>query len=244
MADRSMSAAIAAAEFRVGQVFSRAFGIFSRHFVIFLLLTVIATSPKLLFLGQADPAAAVAWRAVGVLLSFLLSAFTQAVVLHAAFQDMRGRPVGLGESLQTGLARFLPVIGASIVAGFAVGLASLLLFVPGLMVFCMLYVTLPACVVERTGPLASLGRSSELTKGHRWKIFAIFLIFLLLGLVLAGVTGGITATFGGLTAVQLVIFVLEAVLTAAQAIVVVVAYHDLRVVKEGVDIEQIAAVFD
>jgi hypothetical protein len=36
----------------------------------------------------------------------------------------------------------------------------------------------------------------------------------------------------------------DALMGAYQSIVVAVAYHDLRVVKEGVDIEHIASVFD
>src|SRR5207302_7500833 len=100
-----------------------------------------------------------------------LGTLCQAVILHAAFQDMRGRAVNLGESLSVGLRRFLPIIGASILLSLGAAVGMLLLIVPGLILLTMWYVAIPACVVEELGPARSLGRSSELTRGNRWKIF-------------------------------------------------------------------------
>jgi hypothetical protein len=48
----------------------------------------------------------------------------------------------------------------------------------------------------------------------------------------------------GTTLGKVVNLIWSAVWTAFYAIVIVVAYHDLRVAKEGVDTEQIAAVFE
>ena len=45
-------------------------------------------------------------------------------------------------------------------------------------------------------------------------------------------------------AVDVAVFLASAVGTALIAVAVAVSYHDLRVVKEGTDIDQIAAVFD
>ena len=80
---------------------------------------------------------------------------------------MRGRSFNLGEAFGIAFGRFFPVLGVAICFGLAVGFASILLLVPGLMVLSAFYVALPACVMERTGPIESLSRSGELTKGHR-----------------------------------------------------------------------------
>ena len=61
------------------------------------------------------------------------------------------------------------------------------------------------------------------------------------------VVGGVLAKmlFGlGLVVVVIARMIWHALIGAYQSIVVAVAYHDLRVAKEGVDIENIASVFD
>ena len=49
---------------------------------------------------------------------------------------------------------------------------------------------------------------------------------------------------GGLLASVIGRMAWDALMGAYQSIVVAVAYHDLRVAKEGVDIDHIASVFD
>ncbi len=46
----------------------------------------------------------------------------------------------------------------------------LALLVPGFILLIMWFVAIPVCVVEQRGSWASMQRSAELTKGHRWKI--------------------------------------------------------------------------
>jgi uncharacterized membrane protein len=157
---------------------------------------------------------------------------------------MRGRPVSLSESLQVGLQRFFPIVGLAIVMGIMVMLGFILLIVPGLILLTMWFVSTPACVVERLGPIRSLGRSSELTKGHRWKIFGLMLVLLLISMVVTPVIEYSFAAIGGTMLVLIASLLWNGVWGAFYAISVVVTYHDLRVAKEGIDIEQIAAVFD
>jgi hypothetical protein len=245
------------AEFRVGRVFSRSFGILTRNFVKFFLLTVIATVPSLILVlvGASSIAsqgpngapnisgAAIAAAGGGVLLWLVLYMLSQAVVLYGAFQDMRGRPFSIGTSLKWGLARLLPIVGLSICLGIAVIVGMMLLIVPGFIVMSMLFVALPVCVVEKLGPFESMGRSATLTKGHRWRVFGIYLLLMLIMIVAGGVIQLVTAAIGGIVA-AIVSFAWNAVAGALQAVIAVVVYHDLRVVKEGVDVDQIAAVFD
>jgi hypothetical protein len=130
---------------------SKAMAVFSRNLLPFGIVTAIASLPTvLLFNGHKDvnPAAAGA-----VVLSGGLSAFSQAIVLYGAFEDMRGQPVDLMRSFQHASRRFLPVIGVAFLSTVLAGLASLLLIIPGLILFTAWYVAIPACVVERLGNL-------------------------------------------------------------------------------------------
>jgi hypothetical protein len=109
------------------------------------------------------------------LAAMVLGALSQAIVLYGAFEDMRGRPVNLLESLRFGLRRAFPVLGVAVLVPILAGLAALMLIFPGAIVLTTLLVAMPACVAEKLGPLQSMRRSAQLTKGHRWAIFGIWI---------------------------------------------------------------------
>jgi uncharacterized membrane protein len=256
-------------EFRIGHVLSQTWSVFSAHFLTFVLVTGIANLP-LLLMPQAVPgvagdpfqSAGNSMLVIGLFVIFWV--LGQAVLLYAAFQAMRGRPINLAESAKIGLGRFFPIIGLIICVGILTGLATLLLVVPGIMLYLAWFVATPVCVVERLGPFRSMGRSRELTQGNRWKIFGMLLLIFLVGftigsLLTVGVvlilyaTGGMPLGTTGFLAFllaktsllgRIVNLIWGAIWGAFLAILIVVTYRDLRVAKEGVDTDQIAAVFE
>jgi len=240
-------ASYAEREFRVGEAMHKAMTVLSRNVLMFSVVTGIASLPGVfLFARNGDfvnSPAAWAWLAAGIAVGFVLSLLSQAVVLYAAFEDMRGRPVSLMASFQAAWSRILPVLGVAVSAGILIGLACLLLVVPGLILFTMWYVATPVCLVERIGPWKSMRRSAALTKGSRWKIFGMLIVLSIVGAIGGGVQAGLPAA-AGTTAGLVVELIWDALLGAFSAILVVVTYHDLRVAKEGVDTDQIAAVFE
>ncbi len=249
MTDTSLpSARFAERDFRAGQVFNRAFTVLSRNLLPFGLITTVAAVPNaLLFtpgVNLIDGAAGGVVVTLGIIGTVVLSTLSQAIVLYGAFDDMRGRPVNLVESIKIGLARFFPVLGVAICVPILAALGAVALFFPGLMVITMLFVAVPACVVERLGPIKSMGRSARLTKRHRWKIFGIWLAALIVGAVAQSVLVGVGMRIGGAVLALVVSLLWGALFGAFNAILAVVTYHDLRVAKEGVNTDQIAAVFD
>jgi hypothetical protein len=236
-------------DFSTGQVFNRTFSIMSRNLLPFGLIAAIASLPSALLLTPGvdlipSDALGGAIAVVGVILMLVLSALSQAVVLYGAFDDMRNRPVNIAESIKVGLRRFFSVLGVAIFVPVLTTLAGVALIFPGFMVATMLFVSMPACVVEQLGPIKAMGRSARLTKGHRWKIFGIWFAILVVGAAFQSMLQNIGAGLGGPVGSVVVTLLWGAVYGAFSAILAVVAYHDLRVAKEGVDTDQIAAVFD
>jgi hypothetical protein len=242
------SAAFAPGDFRVGPVISRSVSVMARHFLSFFIVSLIAFSPLFLLragtaAAETDPIQALITIGIGFVLLMVLSMFSSAIILQGAFQDMRHRPVNVLDSLKVAVRRLLPLIGLALLETVLLLLGLILLVVPGFMLYTMWLVAVAACVVERTGPWRSLRRSQELTKGHRWKVFGLFLLLLALSLINPLVQLVLNATVGA-TAAAIGNGVWTAIGSAFSSVVMAVTYYDLRVAKEGIDIDQIASVFD
>jgi len=240
--------------FRVGRVFTRSFEVLFRHFPLFFLLAAVPGLPNLyvaIAFGRASARAlAAAWPTLALqylvpfVLVILLQPIIEAIVLYGTFQDMRGRPFGIGESVVKGLARFLPIIGLILCQSLIYMFGALLLLIPLFIFITMYYVALPVCVLEQAGPITSLKRSAQLTRGYRWPLFGIMCLIGLLSWFGVGVVTGMLAISGGLLAANIGTFVWSSLVRALTAIMTAVVYHDLRVAKEGIDTDRIAAVFD
>ena len=238
-------------EFRIGEVIIRSWNVLSRHFLTFAVLVGIAELLPLLltlYWGYTGPRRVQLGTGVVLnglliaLLQFILTSFAQAIVVFAAFQDLRGRPVSAAESFRHGVSRLFPVIVASILVGLMVGIGSMLCLVPGLFAMAAMAVVLPACVVEKLGPLKSMSRSSDLTTGHWWPIIGVGAAWLIIVFV---VSASIRAALPGeALPAQLLTWAWEVVSGSFSAVYAAILYHDLRAVREGIGIDEIASVFD
>jgi hypothetical protein len=86
-------------------------------------------------------------------------------------------------------------------------------------------------------------RSAVLTQGNRWKILAIALILGLIGIASNAVIVALLTAVAPAAGIA-VSGLWQGIWSAFNNVLGVVIYHDLRVAKEGVDIESIASVFD
>jgi uncharacterized membrane protein len=243
------AAAAAAADngFRVGRVFGRSFGVLSRHFVMFFLVVAVPSLPLLAVqtnsFGQVADVRQLLANWPYLVLGSLLGPIIQAIVLYGTFQDLRGQSFGFVESFVKGLPRFLPIIGLAICLMVLYAIGAVLLAVPALIFIAMYFVALPACVIEKTGPIASLSRSAALTKGHRWKVFGLAILLAIASFVGNAVISAVASRVAGAFGLALGGFLWRTVFGAYYAIVIAVVYYELRASKEGLQIEQLAAVF-
>jgi hypothetical protein len=143
-------------------------------FVIYLIAAVIAG--LLALIGGI----------LGVLLGSIvefIAAFVLQAALVKAVQDVRdGRAdLSFGETVSAATPYIGPVAGASILAGIAITIGLILLIVPGLFLITIWAVIAPVIVIERSGALASFGRSQQLVRGHGWQVFGtLVLVFVIL----------------------------------------------------------------
>jgi hypothetical protein len=236
---------------RPGSVLAKTFWVFGRHSWKFLVLafpSIILEQSYTVFLFPQLRSALNPWIFIfsDVLAGIPQSALgiiAEGMIAYGAFQAIRGQPFTIGQSMALGVSRLLPVVGIAISSSLMMAVGTILFFVPGVIVSCMLYVAIPASVIEKRGVIASLGRSAALTKGNRWAIFALILVVAAVTLVVILPT--LFIPLGELGLVPPVLrFVFLVVSSAFGAILSVAVYHDLCAAKEGFDADNLTAVFD
>ncbi len=249
----------ATSRFEIGRVASRTFGVIGRNLSVFgLLALLLAGIPEgaARYLNAAVIKAN-GWEAALVslaasLLSFAGVCLLQASLIHGAVADLNGRKASFGDCLATGAKFVWPVIGLSILTGVICGIGFILFIVPGVMMATAWCVNIPVVVTERSGVFAAFGRSADLTRGYRWPIFGLMLIFV----VTVWITDALGAVLsGGLDFHHLAKNAFDAptwaVLTGLQVVQSLIAaagvaaiYYELRAIKEGIGPATLAAVFD
>ncbi len=129
-------------------------------------------------------------------------------------------------------------------------LAFLVLPFAGIWIGVRWALAIPALLVEGIGPAKALGRSWKLVAGFWWRTFGIILLTIILELAvflaLLPLFGGIAALIPGvsddvrLTFSSAATTLVDALVGPIFALVLTLLYFDLRVRKEGFDLEQLA----
>lgn len=232
-----------AGPFNVGSVLSRAFSTLFKNPVVFFGLALIAVAPSIIIqiLMGENAAAGIIARIVGMILGCVV----QGATAYGVYCVLRERTATVGDSVSRGMARIAPLVGTAVLAGIGIGIASLFLVIPGVVMMCIWAVAIPACVIEGLGPNESLRRSGALTLGYRLPIFVLMLITSIASIV---VVFGVGAIVGGATGSVAVGAIAAAIgLIAIQAfssVMSAVIYYDLRMLKEGVGLDNLAKIFD
>jgi len=237
--------------FSIGDVVNRTLGSTRRNFGVFLALSAILVGVPAFVIGlmQGDPAnvsGALAIAGVIALLVNLVTAYIlQGAIIRGAIVDFNGGRANLSDCMQTGIRHAAPMFVIAILITLGVTLGMIALVVPGIILAIMWAVAVPAHVVENVGITGSLRRSRELTKGARWKLFWLFLVFFVVTIALTFVAAvPFSFAAGAPIILALLNVVLTIVLSVIGAVGVAAIYYELRSKKEGVGAEQLAKVFD
>jgi hypothetical protein len=251
MADFASAPDRAPTAIRVGEVFSGSAKLFAAHWVAYCIIELIGYAPLtgVSYLRAIQGSVRLDLLRACVFLLASLVAFPWLIVAHAviyfgAARDAGGLPFSLRQSLGAALRKSPALVGAALLVGIYSVVASLLLIVPGVILFCVYAVALPVCVVEGLGPIKSMSRGAFLSKGNRWRVFGVFLI-LYVGLGLPNqIIAILTRAFVGPLWSAGLSLPLGGLVGAFGAVLFGVLYTRLRIAREGVDIDQIAKVFD
>lgn len=256
-------------EFRVAEVLRTTFAVYGQNLRCLVLLVLITFAPLLVLMAFNPPpdppdlplptqdpeqsrevmaAFLPAWK--DFYLSFawywmalsLCAFWLQGAVAYVVVRALRSNPPTLRQALWQSWRAIPCVFVVALLMTLAIAFAALLFLVPGIIVALMLWVAIPAAVVERRYGSA-LRRSYDLTLGHKGPLFGLMILLFIFQtactLVLPAIATDLAPRFAPL---------IEAVVTAAtgsvSAVVYAVCYHDLRALKEGGGSSAVARVFE
>jgi len=236
----------------LGEVLDISFGLYRSRFApLFVVSVVCQMLPALIMVylsstGDAlgNWALLLAYYTLAIILSSLGVAASTFIVSDAYL----GQQISAGNALGRATALLGRLIMISILSSMLIALGFILLIVPGVVLFAGLILSTVVTVLESPrSATAAMGRSWELTKGFRGKVlittmgafilllvpsFAVEAIWSLLG-SLAGDSGGVAKLVTSSLLSMLIYPFFYVVLT--------VLYYDLRVRKEGFDLEVLAS---
>lgn len=248
----------------IGKVLDDMFRLYSDSFwsVIWVAAAaaVIFSLPNFLIPAPPEDDPAAAFAAMQQQLWFLpltmaASVFSQAAIVHRMHQIATGADRGMDRSLWVALYKVLPLLVATILYLVALILGLVALIVPGIIFGLTLYFYVPLMVIDNEGIFSSLASSHRLVWGNWWRTLAVvtvpvfligvfyMIIILMAGLALQfGGAGGTEADFeSSLRSVDLVanliIMVLSAFLVPLFPALLLVQVHDLKLRREGLDLE-------
>jgi hypothetical protein len=186
---------------------------------------------------------------VAVVVRLLAVLLSQGATVTAVSELYLGRTIGIMESFRRVRGELGLLFGILFLSGLATGVGFLLLIIPGIIVMCRLIVSLPSGLLENLGARESLSRSWDLTRGNTLRAFLILLLFYALQF---GLSFGLSLPLAFLApvfrnhplwattvtvATQVITFLATVLTQPILNIASAVFYYDLRVRKEGFDIQ-------
>ena len=246
----------------IGALLDRAFRLYADNFALLLGITAVAYVPlySLMLLisssisGDMGFGAGQLWAIVSQVLFIIFWAsialpISVGAATYAISERYMGHEVTASHALTRALKQIWTMSVAQVSAGLRITIGFILLIVPGILWSLSYMLIVPAIMVEglKAGP--SLKRSWDLVKGHRGKVFAVMLVINLLVILTSLGIGNLAKMFlhldssGGNIFGNAIDNLVSVLLTPLGIVADILLYYDLRIRKEGFDLEMLSRSF-
>lgn len=236
-----------------------------RHFGAFFTIGLVGAIPilvlQLIFLaiGRTDMITGfqqfVGLGLVSFVVALVFRSLMIAALLLCADDALRTGQADVGRAIQQGAGRLGIVLAVSVLTSLAIGVGMLLFIVPGVYLALRLATAVPAAAVEGDGVVEAIQRAWARADGHLIHTLKVVLLLFLLYLafffgigLLTGIGGAVTGGVGAgrvgggtfFVVVQVVTALLTAALYPLLTNALLLLTYDLRVRREGYDVEVMA----
>jgi hypothetical protein len=153
-----------------------------------------------------------------------------------------GRQPNIAKAARNAFFRSPAIFVAALIIVLPVSIGFMLLLIPGLYLLARWFAMPQAVVLEDHGPIGALGRSWALSSGHVRHIVNTMGLVILLQIAISYGGGFLSLLLPGQVLRLLLGVLISCVVQPLIGIVATLLYYDIRIRREGFDIEYLAAV--
>lgn len=241
----------------IGDILDRSIQLYRSNFLKFIGIILLVKGPYLILesflINMIESSAAAASYSPGTALLFVkfLEPLFIVPILTAAMtipisERFLGREIGIKEAYSRLLKRFFPLLGTILLSAPVIGIGFLFFIAPGVFLWIWFAFIPQTVVIDGEGGISALKRSKYLVQGYFGKTFILLiLIFVAVSLITGVISFGIVkllpflGSYGvalGMGAANVISVLLEPFKVAAMTLL----YYDLRIRKEGFNLEIMA----
>jgi hypothetical protein len=174
--------------------------------------------------------------------AIVFGSMSNGAVVTIVSDSYLGRDVTISAAINRVIGRFGTVLGAAILQALAIGLGFVLLLIPGFIFLAWYFATMNVVMVEGKGASEALRRSHELVKGSVGRVLGTlllagiivvviqFLVSMVLALVVPALRTNVNLT-------TILSYIVGIFIYPLVTVVITLLYYDLRIRKEGFDLE-------
>jgi hypothetical protein len=242
-------------QYSFGQTIGKGFNLYFDNFIPVVLVSLVCQIPMVLFLYFTGFMKLVEYETFSsgyysyffflIIWMIIAQSFLSAFTIHlVAKKFLENTPTGRENNFTSIFPLFLPVLGVTFVVGIAMVFGFFTCIVPGILIWLGFSIATEVLVIERRTVGESMNRSWNLTKGRKG---TVFLISFVAGLIVFGITQGVMllVRFSPLdvSTVTCIEYGVGAITNPIYACIMIVLYFNLRIEKEGFNIEHLAQQF-
>lgn len=250
----------------VVQIYRRAFLLYKESFVRLITVVAIVQVPLMLLdiliqwtigSGHSSHTMTIGGEILLVATSDIIYAIGLGALTKTISENCLSNSLSIGETYRAIAPRIATLILATLVVGILVSVGFILLIVPGVILWLQYALILPVVVQENQTAFGAMKRSKALVSGNLGKVFLVCLMALLIVLIAHWVAcyfggvispGTVVASGNPDTPVQVVpsfisqLFAImgDVLVAPISAAAFVLLYYDLRIRKEGFNMEMLA----
>jgi hypothetical protein len=225
------------------------------NFFPLLLISFISNLPYLLIRApQLTQAADGSLQLMDVLRSLLwlvfvmaVSSLASALMLEFVSKKYLKKEQSVGVYINNALAMLMPIMGLSLLSALIVGAGFLAFIIPGIYLALGLSLGAEVLIVERRGVFDAISRSFWLTKGKKAEIFLYVVMLTVLAFIVdwfaRNLFMSVSSTGMAIDAQQILLLLTQMLLAPIGACVFILVYFNIRIEKEGFDLEHMADQF-
>ena len=220
------------------ELIDASFQFLRQNFALLFTTVAVLYAPIALaeYMAAIDPGDV--WRAaVSGLVTWFFSALAQAATITIVAARYMGENITSADALRAVWRRIGTVLIVTFAYGLIVGFCTMLLVVPGIYVAVKYFAAMAAAMVEGKSMNASMDRSAKLTEGSKMRVLGFFLVTIIVYLILNGAIAGVATALASPATGVLVARLSTAITNPFLFTLVTLVYFDLRIRREGLDLD-------